>query len=100
MTPGPDALNIHNNEASNRFEATVDQEVAFVEYKRMGDTIELTHTIVPPAIEGRGVGTALAEYALLFARTNSLCVIPTCGFIAAYIESHPEYSDLTTPTTH
>ncbi len=91
---GAEAPAIHNNDADSRFETTVDRETAFVEYKRTGGTIELIHTIVPPQIEGRGVGTALAEYALHFARTNSLNVIPACGFIAAHIASHPEHADL------
>lgn len=96
MTAEADGPQIRNNLESNRFETTVNNQLAKVEYRRTGDTIEFTHTIVPTAIEGRGVGTALAEYALAYARTNSLCVVPSCAFIAAYIESHPEYADLVT----
>ncbi len=88
------APSIHNDDAASRFETTVDGHTAHVEYRRTGDTIELTHTIVPPAIEGRGIGTSLAEYALAFARTNSLKVIPTCAFISAHIAAHPEHADL------
>ncbi len=96
MSETSDEPKVSHNEGASRFETTVNGETAFVEYKRMGDTIDLTHTIVPPAIDGRGVGSALAEYALSYARTNSLCVIPTCKFVAAYIESHPDYADLVT----
>lgn len=67
-------------------------------YELRSDTIDLQHTIVPPAIEGEGIGSALAHYALEYARINSLCVVPTCSFVAAYIESHPEYSDLVVKT--
>lgn len=85
---------IKNNDVASRFETTVDGQTGYVEYRRTADTIELVHTIVPPPIEGRGIGTALAEYALAFARTNSLKVIPTCGFIKAHIASHPDQADV------
>jgi predicted GNAT family acetyltransferase len=88
------AVQVRNNAEARRFEARVGSDLAVVEYEMHGDTIDLKHTIVPPKLEGAGLGSALAEYALQYARLNSLCVIPTCTFIAAYIESHPEYADL------
>jgi len=77
-----------------RFEAVVDGRTAFVDYRRRGDTIFLTHTEVPPALEGRGIGSALARYSLDYARANSLKVVPICPFIASYMRENPEYSDL------
>jgi predicted GNAT family acetyltransferase len=87
-------IKVSNNSGANRFEVSVGQDVAMLQYEMRGDTIDLTHTIVPPQLEGEGIGTALAEYALEYARLNSLCVIPTCSFVAAYIQSHPAYADL------
>lgn len=91
---GASDVQIRNNADANRFEAKVGSEVAVIQYQMRGDTIDLQHTIVPPQLEGAGIGSALAAYALEYARINSLCVIPTCSFIAAYIKSHPEYADL------
>ena len=90
----PDELVVHENPEASRFEITVANQTAFVEYRRKADQINLVHTIVPPALEGRGIGSALAKYSLDFARKNSLCVIPSCPFIAAYIKSHAQYADL------
>lgn len=86
---------IRDNPAGNRFEAEVEGQVAFVDYKRRGDTIWFTHTEVPQQLEGRGIGSALAKYALDYALAHSLTVVPSCPFIAEYIESHPEYAGLT-----
>lgn len=85
---------IQNNPGSNRFEAIAEGKTAFVDYKRHGDTIWFTHTEVPPELEGRGIGSALAKYALDFAKSHSLKVVPSCPFIADYLGSHPEYASL------
>ena len=69
-------------------------DVAAAYYHRRGNAIVLTHTEVPPALEGRGIGGALARYALDDARRRGLAVRPQCPFIASYIRRHPEYLDL------
>jgi uncharacterized protein len=69
-------------------------EVAAAYYRVRDGAIVLTHTEVPPALEGKGVGTALARYALDDARHRGLAVVPLCPFIAAFIRRHPEYEDL------
>jgi predicted GNAT family acetyltransferase len=92
-SPAP-ALLIEDDPARSRFAADIDGRIAFVEYRRRGNRIYLAHTEVPPALEGRGIGSALAKYALDYARENNLEVVPSCPFIAAYIRSHPAYADL------
>lgn len=87
-------LEITENAEASRFEALIEGQTAFVEYRRKDDRIFLVHTIVPPSLEGQGIGTALAKYSLEFARRNSLRVVPSCPFIAAYIDEHPEYREL------
>jgi predicted GNAT family acetyltransferase len=78
----------------NRFEAEVDGESAVLLYKQLPDTIIFISTRVPPAIEGRGVGSALARTGLEYAREHALIVVPQCPFVRAYIEQHPEYKPL------
>ena len=53
-----------------------------------------THTEVPEAREGQGVGTALIRAALASARARGLTVIPICPFFAAYMRKHAEEQDL------
>lgn len=93
MTDAPD-IQVRNNLDASRFEAAIGSDVAVLEYELRGDTIDLKHTIVPPHHEGAGIGKGLAGYALNYARLNALRVVPTCSFVAAYIESHPDYADL------
>jgi uncharacterized protein len=80
--------------ASHRFEAVVGDQVGFLDYQRRGDELVLVHTEVPKPLRGRGLGEALARYALEFARTHGLTVVPRCPFVADYVRDHPEYAPL------
>ena len=82
------------NEETHRFEAHLGDETAFTEYVLHNGALVLPHTVVPPAFEGRGVGSALAQAALGYARDHGLKVKPVCPFIAGYIQKHPEQQDL------
>ena len=79
---------------SRRFTTEVDGHTAYVTYNRIDDRMELTHTIVPQAIEGRGVAAALVKEALRYARDNHLRVMPICSYTVAYFRRHPEEDDL------
>lgn len=85
---------VTNNEAEKRFEIEEEGKTAFVTYVMNGDTITFSHTIVPPEIEGRGVGSRLVRGALEAVREQHLRVAPQCSFVRGYVERHPEYQDL------
>jgi predicted GNAT family acetyltransferase len=85
---------IHDNTQRRRFELTVDGHLARADYVVDGDVITFTHTIVPPALEGRGIASRLIRHALSEARARGLRVVPQCPFVAAYIHKHPEWADL------
>ena len=82
--------------ARSRYEGHLDGELAgFAEY-RLGDgVVTFTHTEVDDRFEGRGVGSALARFALDDVRADgSRRVVPLCPFIKRWIDRHPEYADL------
>ncbi|SEK67996.1 hypothetical protein SAMN05216382_0911 [Sphingomonas palmae] len=83
-----------DNKAEQEFELTVDGYRAVAAYQLEGDTIVFTHTEVPPAIEGRGVGSKLIQAALDSARDRGLKVVPQCPFVRAYMDKHPEMRDM------
>jgi predicted GNAT family acetyltransferase len=47
---------VHRNDAAHRYEVLQDGHRAVAMYERTGDVITFTHTIVPPALEGRASG--------------------------------------------
>jgi len=73
---------------------SVDGHLAVLNYIPMGEIITFTHTGVPPAIGGRGLGSKLVETGLDYARESRLKVRSTCWFVSKYIRRHPEYQDL------
>ena len=80
-----------------RYVARLGGELAgFAEYELEGeDLVVFTHTVVENAFEGRGVGGALARFALDDVRaTGARRVVPRCEFIRGWIEKHPDYQDL------
>ncbi|MCW6531625.1 MULTISPECIES: GNAT family N-acetyltransferase [Sphingomonas] len=85
---------VRDNRAEQEFELDVAGHRAVAAYQREGDRIVFTHTLVPHAIEGKGVGSKLIRGALDSARDQKLKVIPQCSFVRAYIARHPEYRDL------
>ncbi|WP_303323648.1 GNAT family N-acetyltransferase [Actinomyces radicidentis] len=89
------AVEVTDAKHANRYEATIDGELAgFLEYVVDGDVVTMPHTEVDPRFEGRGAGSALASSALDSVRGVGGRVVPTCSFVASYIERHPEYADL------
>ena len=89
---------VRDHPAAHRFEIDLgDGSLAIAQYTLPAGKIMFTHTEVPPAHEGKGIGTALVRYALAAARERGLKVIPICPFFAAYIKKHTEEQDLLDP---
>ena len=53
--------------------------------------IYLTHTEVPRALGGKGIGSQLVEKALKDIEQKDLRLVPLCPFVAGYIHKHPEW---------
>jgi predicted GNAT family acetyltransferase len=85
---------VTDNPAASRFEIPTDQGTAILMYRHRGDDLDLVHTEVPKALEGHGYAAALATAALSYARREGVKVIPTCPYVSAFLERHPEYADL------
>lgn len=88
------SLQVTDNEAKHRFEAEVNGHTAVAEYRRRGDTIIFTHTEVPEALAGQGVGGELVRGALDQVRAAGGRVVAACSFVAAFIDKHPHYQSL------
>lgn len=86
---------VHDEPKSCRWVALVEGVRAGVaDYTLADGVLTLTHTVVESAYEGRGVGSALVRTALDSARDRGLSVVPSCPFVAGWIQKHPDYADL------
>lgn len=90
-------VTVTHNTAARQFEAETPHGKAMLRYVQRGDVLDLAHTAVPAAEEGAGIGSALARAALEHARTKGQKVVPSCPFVRAFINKHPEFSDLVAP---
>lgn len=89
---------VQHQTARSRFVVPLGEAEAVLEYHRSGDgIIAFTHTRVPEAHEGQGIGTRLVEAGLAFARAEGLRVDPVCPFVDAHFRQHPEQHDLAAP---
>ena len=86
---------VSDNSARHRFEIDLgDGSVAIAEYMLSPGKITFTHTEVPDAHEGQGLGTTLILFALASARERGLKVVPVCPFFAEYMRKHEDVQDL------
>ena len=91
-------LLVRDNPERHRFEIDLgDGTFAIAEYTLRPGKIMFTHTEVPEAHEGKGIGKTLIRFALDAARDRGLKVIPICPFFAAYMQKHGEVQDLLDP---
>ena len=65
-----------------------------LEYIKAQDKIYLTHTEVPQAFSGKGVGSALIGAALEDIARQGLTLVPLCPFVALYLKRNPEWKRL------
>lgn len=86
--------NVRDNTARQRFELDAEGHVAFSEYKRSAGVLTIIHTEVPPALNGKGIGSALVRGLLDLERAEGVKVRPLCPFVRSYFQKHPEYADL------
>jgi predicted GNAT family acetyltransferase len=85
---------VNDNTAEHRFELRAGDHLAVAHYTLTSGIITFTHTEVPPALSGRGIGSKLARGALEQVRARGLKVVPKCPFISAFIAKNAEFADL------
>ena len=85
---------LQQNAARNRYELDVDGEIAIAVYRATPGVLTFTHTEVPAALRGQGIGSRMMRAVLTDVRAQGLKVVPRCPFVADYFERNPEFADL------
>jgi hypothetical protein len=94
--PDSPAVQVHHVPERRRFTADVGaDEHAVLAYEELaGGTLDLQHTIVPPEARGGGVASALVRAAVAHARAHGVRLVPTCPYVAAWLDRHPRDADV------
>jgi predicted GNAT family acetyltransferase len=87
-------MEVRHDPTAREFSVEVEGYIGALNYDLRGDTMTITHTLVPEAIGGRGVAAELMRVALQTARAEGRKVVPMCSYAVAYLRRHPEYADL------
>ena len=71
--------------------------IAEMTYSREGiRKLVINHTAVSKALKGKGVGKALVDAAVKYARGKNLLIKPVCPFAKKVLESSEDYEDVLT----
>ncbi|WP_020617428.1 GNAT family N-acetyltransferase [Paenibacillus daejeonensis] len=83
-------------EATNSFYVgEPDHKDAEIHFVRNGeDSIIIDHTIVSDSLRGQGVGQALVERVVEYARTEGVKIMPLCPFAKRQFDRHEAYADV------
>lgn len=93
-------VNLSDETDSNRYVLELGgRRAGLIDYRLGNGQIALVHAEIDPELEGQGLGSQLAAFALDDARERGLAVLPACPFVASFIGQHPEYADLV-PEAH
>jgi len=86
--------------SGGRYIATVEEEsiTGHLDWEPAGGESDptriATHTIVPPAIGGRGVAGFLVERLIADAREHGFKIVPQCWYVAKKFDENQGWSDL------
>jgi predicted GNAT family acetyltransferase len=89
------AIRLVHNPRRHRYELFVGSDLAsLAEYQESGDTMVFDHTETFDEFRGRGLAGRVVAFALDDVREKGKLIVPTCWFVADFIEDHPAYRDL------
>lgn len=92
MTAETDDVQVRKAEQTRLYEAVIDgQVVGSLAYETVGGTTALTHSYVDPERRNKGVGSALAEFALSDVTGAGVRPVVYCGFVSDYVDAHPQW---------
>jgi len=88
---------VRHDAGNQRFVAEIGGEAteAVLKYRYADDrTIEYYSTFTPTALRGRGIAGQIVSHALDFAAQKGLRVVPTCPYVARFVDRNPQYREL------
>lgn len=89
---------VRDNPEARRYELAVDGEVAVMTYNLNPPQLMITETLVPEALEGRGLAGRLAAAVVADVRARGLVLLPVCPYLSGWLQRHPEHADIVHPT--
>ncbi|TGK34513.1 N-acetyltransferase [Leptospira gomenensis] len=83
-----------HSESEFKFYEIFDGIEAYLVYGEEGEIWDLRSTYVPSELRGKGIADRLVKTAMNKARSLNKKIIPSCSYVATFLERHPEYADM------
>lgn len=92
-------MQVTKNESEKQYEIDLgNDDKAILAFAERNERLILTHTDVPQAHEGKGLGGKLVKAAVEDARRQGVKIVPQCSFARAWFSRHEDDGDvLATP---
>ena len=84
----------HGDHGEYRAHLAGSDHVGRLTWVKRGEARVAEHTVVPPAIGGRGIAAELVEALIADAREHGFRIVPQCSYVAAQFARHPEWANL------
>lgn len=86
---------VHDSSKSMFRAILQEEEVGHLEYKLLTQTtskaVDFFHTYTNPIAQGKGVAAKMVQSGLQWAKENNYRVIPSCSYVASYIDKNPQW---------
>lgn len=84
---------IHNT-AQQRYELPLEGgKLAYLNYRKRGNHLDLTYSFVPPELRGHGIGRELTLAVFEDIEKHGYTATAYCGYIAMIAQRHPYWQD-------
>ena len=80
-----------------RFSVGVDGAECVLDYFVRDGVVHFHHTLVPTALQGRGLAAELVEAGFQWALDSQFKVAPDCSYVASYLRRHAHWRDALKP---
>jgi hypothetical protein len=89
------ATEVRHVPEGSRYEILEDgRVVGIADYADRGDVLVFHHTEVDAPLRGRELGAQLVRGALDDVRARGRTIVPTCSYVAGFVDEYPDYADL------
>lgn len=83
-------MEVKHDESRQEFYVELEGHRAHVSYKIHDEGLDIRHTIVPEAIGGKGIASALVQAAYDYGRCKGLKAIATCSYAVVWMPLQPD----------
>lgn len=87
-------MEIKHDKINQRFVLEIEGQEVYTAYTLEENAMELYTTYTPPNLRGKGLAEKVVRAAIEYAKDNKLSVIPSCSYVAVFLQRNPDYKYL------